>query len=171
VHRPDTHTSQPSTYSQMPPPPIHRSTHPHSNVTVPAPAPPYEYAPSPPARQMSESSSYHSSISDTGPSTPAGYPFTAAGTNASGSRSQPQRYTMPVPIHPNITASAPYDSGSYNSGPYHSGPHHSGSSRPNIVDSPPQSVMSGGSPPNSTQDWSYRGCSTLVTYSNQLNNA
>ena len=38
---------------------------------------------------------------------------------------------------------------------------HSGSSPPNTVYPPPQSVMSGGPPPN-TQGWSYRGCFTLV---------
>jgi hypothetical protein len=164
VHSSSTHTSQPFTYSPMPPHPVRKSTRPHSNVTAPAPAPPpthafttlpappYEYALPSLISEMSDPTSYGSSFSDLGPSTPAEHPFTAAGTNASGPR-PPQRFmTVPVPILPDATASAPYDSGSYDSG----------SSPPNIVKSPPQSVMSGESPPNNTQDWRYRGCSTLV---------
>jgi hypothetical protein len=141
-----THTTQVHTSGESAPapPPIHAFT------TLSAP--PYEYALPSLISETSDSTSYGSSFSDLGPSTPAEHPFTAAGTNASGPR-PPQRFmTVPVPILPDTTASAPYNSGSY----------HSGSSPPNIVESSPQSVMSGESPPNNIQDWSYRGCSTLV---------
>jgi hypothetical protein len=150
-----THTSQQYSSHRPPqPPPIRHSTRPHPNVTAPPPAPtprfttepapPYEYVRPPPAPQMSGSTSHYSSISDPGPSIPARPPFTAIGTNASGPRPPQRLMTMPVPN---------------NAAPVH---YHSGSP-PNIVYPPPQSEMTGGSPPNTQgSGWSYRECSTLV---------
>lgn len=154
---PNPHTSHLYTSPQPPPPPPLRiPTRPHYNVTAPAPAPtlgfttqpPYEYAPRPPARQMSGSFPRHSSVSDPGqvPSISTRPPFTSTGTDAPGPRPPQRLTTMPVPVIPNTAAPAPY---------------HSGSSPPNIVYSPPQPVRSGGPPP-STPGWSYRGCPILV---------
>lgn len=157
------HTPLPQSSFQQgsrPPPPIHRATHPSSNVTSPPPTYRDEYAshrPAPPP--PSGSFSHHPTFPV--PAIPSRQPA----INFSGSQqpmfSHPMAISTNVP--PNLNTTTPY----YNSSPPNTTMPYYNSSPPNTAmpyynSSPPNSAYPPSYPKMPEEPQSYCACSTLV---------